>query len=53
MRASTRMDTIVASVTGRVDKCIAGSQSAVSPVAISGIIKMKQIPTPIEADMNS
>ena len=44
---------IVASVAGHADKCIAGLQSAVSPVAISGIIKIQQIPTSIEADMNS
>jgi hypothetical protein len=53
MRASTRMDTIVASLSGRADKCIAGLQS-VSDTAISGIIiELQQIPTSIEADMNS
>jgi hypothetical protein len=53
MKASTRMDPIVASVPSHADKCIAGSQSAVSKVAISGIIEIHQIPTSIEADMNS
>jgi hypothetical protein len=52
MRASTRMETIVASFQSRADKCIAGSQM-VSETAISGIIELHQIPTPHEADMNS
>jgi hypothetical protein len=59
MRASTRMDTIVASLPGRADKRIAESQSP-SKGAISGIkdcdseiMESQQIPTSIEADMNS
>jgi hypothetical protein len=37
----------------RVNKRIAGLQSAVSGIAISGIIEMEHIPTSNEADMNS
>jgi hypothetical protein len=39
--------------THHADKRIAGLQSAVSEVAISGIIEIHQIPTSNEADMNS
>ena len=47
------MDMIVASVRSHANKRIAESQSAVSKIAISGIIEMEHIPTSNEADMNS
>jgi len=53
MRASTRMDMIVASVRSRVNKRIAGLQSAVSGIAISGIIELHTDSYFDEADMNS
>ncbi len=53
MRASTRMDMIVASVRSHVNKRIAGLQSAVSGIVISGIIELQTDSYFDEADMNS
>jgi hypothetical protein len=64
MRASTAMSTTVAKglphlsdemwgTRCRADKDIAGTQSLVSAVAISGIIEIQPIPTSNEADMSS
>jgi hypothetical protein len=47
------MRTTVASRMGFGHKDIAGTQSLVSAVAISGIIEIQPIPTSNEADMSS
>ncbi len=47
------MDLIVVSVPSHVNKRIAGSRSAVSEIAISGIIELQPDSYFDEADMNS